>query len=82
MGRSKFPAKGANAPKIAVVSHAMFLKVLTSKEEYWSEKFVNTPDEAQKMPDEDHSTLMMNCEIKALKDNIIRYKHPDGSRNN
>ena len=49
--------------KIAVISHSMFMKVLTSKDEYW-EKILDIND--PKMPEGDYSHLMMNCEFQPL----------------
>ena len=33
------------SPKIAVVSHSMFLKIITSRDEYWESQFVEKPEE-------------------------------------
>ena len=54
-------------PKIAVVAHSMFLKILTSQDSYWTDgTFIAEPNEAQVVPGNEYSTLMMNCEFAPL----------------
>ena len=41
-----FPGTAKEDPKIGVVSHSMFMKVLTAKDEYWEKVFQKEPEEA------------------------------------
>ena len=56
----------SNDAKIAVVSHSMFMKILTSKDKYWQEVFPQQEEGKKMMPSNDYSTLMMNCEFQPL----------------
>ena len=51
--------------KLAIVAHSMFFKLMTATSEYWAE-FTAEPVEKQEMPSNAQSTLLMNCEMRAL----------------
>ena len=69
----RFPLqKSPKDPKIAVVTHSMFTKILTTQDQYWDEEFKSSPEDAQVMPCNRVSSLLMNCEFKALNRNLYR----------
>jgi len=53
--------------KIGVVSHSVFMKILVSKDIFWKDVFEWEPKDKQKVPSDEYSFMMKNCEIKALK---------------